>query len=41
MLKVVQEGLEASETGESVLDQIVRDWARQMLAAALQAEIAG
>jgi putative transposase len=41
MLKVVQEGFEANETGSSVLDEIVRDGARQMLAAALQAEVAG
>jgi transposase-like protein len=40
MLKVVQEGSEAKETGSSVLDEIVRDGARQMLAAALQAEVA-
>ena len=40
MLKVVQEGLEANETGASVLDEIVRDGARQMLAAALRAEVA-
>ena len=40
MLKVVQEGPEANETGSSVLDEIVRDGARQMLAAALQAEVA-
>ena len=38
MLKVVQEGSEANETGASLLDVIVRDGARQMLAAALQAE---
>ena len=41
MLKVVQEGSEANETGASVLDETVRDGARQMLAAALQAEVAG
>jgi putative transposase len=40
MLKVAQEGLEANETGASVLDEIVRDGARQMLAAALRAEVA-
>lgn len=44
MLKVVQEGSAASETGgtgpDSLLDEIVRDGARQMLAAALQAEVA-
>jgi transposase-like protein len=40
MLKVVQEGSGANETGGSLLDEIVRDGARQMLAAALQAEVA-
>ena len=40
MLKIVQEGSEAKETGASLLDEIVRDGARQMLAAALQAEVA-
>ena len=40
MLKVVQEGSEANEIGASMLDEIVRDGARQMLAAALQAEVA-
>ena len=40
MLTVVQEGSEANETGASLLDEIVRDGARQMLAAALQAEVA-
>ena len=40
MLKVVQEGSEANETGASMLDEIVRDGARQMLAAALRAEVA-
>jgi putative transposase len=40
MLKVVQECSEANETGASVLDEIVRDGARQMLAAALRAEVA-
>jgi hypothetical protein len=40
MLKIVQEGSEANETGASLLDEIVRDGARQMLAAALQAEVA-
>jgi putative transposase len=39
MLKVVQEGMEANETGALVLDEIVRDGARQMLAAALRAEV--
>ena len=40
MLKVVQEGSEANEIGASMLDEIVRDGARQMLAAGLQAEVA-
>ena len=40
MLKIVQEGSEANETGASMLDEIVRDGARQMLAAALQGEVA-
>ena len=44
MLKVVQESTEsnvdATAGGGSVLDEIVRDGARQMLAAALQAEVA-
>jgi transposase-like protein len=40
MFKIVQEGSEANETGASMLDEIVRDGARQMLAAALQAEVA-
>src|SRR4051812_50079288 len=44
MLTVVQEGSEANETGPetggSLLDEIVRDGARQMLAAALRAEVA-
>ncbi|MCB0890844.1 MAG: IS256 family transposase, partial [Propionibacteriaceae bacterium] len=44
MLKVVQENTEsnvdAATGGGSLLDQIVRDGARQMLAAALQAEVA-
>src|SRR5215213_5959230 len=40
MLTVVQDGSEANETGGSLLDEIVRDGARQMLAAALQAEVA-
>jgi transposase-like protein len=39
MLKVVQEGVGANETGALVLDEIVRDGARQMLAAALRAEV--
>ena len=40
MLTVVQESSEPNETGASLLDEIVRDGARQMLAAALQAEVA-
>ena len=42
MLKVVQDVEASNETaaGGSPLDQIVRDGARQMLAAALQAEVA-
>jgi putative transposase len=40
MLKIVQEGSDANETGASMLDEIVRDGARQMLAAALLAEVA-
>ena len=44
MLKVVHEESQANENrpvgGSSLLDEIVRDGARQMLAAALQAEIA-
>jgi putative transposase len=40
MLKVVQDGFEAKETGSSLLDEICRDGARQMLAAALRAEVA-
>jgi putative transposase len=45
MLKVVHDGSEPNVTGgsagsSSLLDQIVRDGARQMLAAALQAEVA-
>ncbi len=44
MLKVVQQGSESNETGRSgsssLLDEIVRDGARAMLAAALQAEVA-
>jgi putative transposase len=39
MLKVVQQGSQANETSASLLDEIVRDGARQMLAAALQAEV--
>ncbi|MGH3260530.1 MAG: transposase, partial [Trebonia sp.] len=40
MLKVVQEDRDAQETGRSLLDEIARDGARQMLAAALAAEVA-
>ena len=44
MLKVVQEESESNETGgsgsSSLLDEIVRDGDRRMLAAALQAEVA-
>jgi len=42
MLKVVHDAEASSENtaGGSLLDQIVRDGARQMLAAALQAEVA-
>ncbi len=40
MLKVVQDSAVPNSVGESLLDEIVRDGARQMLAAALQAEVA-
>jgi putative transposase len=40
MLKVVHEENESNEASGSLLDEIVRDGARQMLAAALQAEVA-
>jgi transposase-like protein len=40
MLKVVQDPAEPNSIGGSLLDEIVRDGARQMLAAALQAEVA-
>jgi len=40
MLKVVQDGSEANATSGSLLDEIVRDGARQMLAAAWHAEVA-
>jgi len=40
MLKVVQDPSEANPAGGLLLDEIVRDGARQMLAAALQAEVA-
>ena len=39
MFKVVQEGVAGGAAG-SMLDEIVRDGARQMLASALQAEVA-
>ena len=40
MLKVVQDPSGPNSAGASMLDEIVRDGARQMLAAALQAEVA-
>jgi hypothetical protein len=40
MLKVVEETAVTNDNGSSLLDEIVRDGARQMLAAALQAEVA-
>ena len=40
MLKIVQDPAEPNPIGASLLDEIVRDGARQMLAAALQAEVA-
>ena len=40
MLKVVQEANEANATDRPLLDEIVRDGARAMLAAALRAEVA-
>ena len=40
MLKVVDDPAEPNSAGGSLLDEIVRDGARQMLAAALQAEVA-
>jgi transposase-like protein len=40
MLKVVHEGNESNDASGSLLDEIVRVGARQMLAAALQAEVA-
>jgi len=39
MLKVVHDEAEPSEASCSVLDEIVREAARQMLAVALQAEV--
>src|SRR6478736_10574269 len=41
MLKVVQDSTEPNSIGGSLLDEIVRDGAQQMLAAALRAEVAG
>src|SRR5512132_989108 len=41
MLKIVQDCAEPNPIGASLLDEIVRDGARQMLAAALLAEVAG
>src|SRR5260370_42078204 len=38
-LKVVHDGAEPNEASGSVLDEIVREAARQMLAVALQAEV--
>ena len=40
MLKIVQDSAEPNRRGGSLLDEIVRDGARQMLAAALLAEVA-
>jgi putative transposase len=40
MFKVVHDPAEPNVAGGSMLDEIVRDGARQMLAAALQAEVA-
>ena len=40
MLKIVQDATEPNSAGGSLLDEIVRDGARQMLAAALRAEVA-
>ena len=39
MLKVVHDEAEPNEASGSVLDEIVREAARQMLAVALQAEV--
>ena len=39
MLKVVHDPAEPNSAGGSLLDEIVRDGARQMLAAALQASV--
>jgi transposase-like protein len=40
MLKIVEDSAAPNSAGGSLLDEIVRDGARQMLAAALQAEVA-
>ena len=40
MFKVIHDPAEPNLAGASMLDEIVRDGARQMLAAALQAEVA-
>jgi putative transposase len=40
MLKVVQDSADPNSLGRSLLDEIVRDGARKMLTAALQAEVA-
>ena len=41
MLKIVEDPAMPNSAGASLLDEIVRDGARQMLAAALLAEVAG
>ena len=41
MLKIVEDPAQPNSAGGSLLDEIVRDGARQMLAAALLAEVAG
>ncbi len=41
MPKIVQDSAEPNPVGVSLLDEIVRDGDRQMLAAALLAEVAG
>jgi hypothetical protein len=40
VLKVVQEAVEPNAVGGPMLDELVREGARQMLATALQAEVA-
>ena len=40
MLKIVEDPAEPNPAGGLMVDEIVRDGARQMLAAALQAEVA-